>query len=140
MIEALAQSQQIANAEEEGGIAMAVSGDLLRNGDVRTGVQRRQQVELLKYESDLALAHAGALGIGERGEIVAVEDYLAGIGAGEAAEQIEESGLAAAGGADHGDEFSFLHVEGDAAEGGDVNLADAISLVQVNGFDECAHA
>jgi hypothetical protein len=56
------------------------------------------------------------------------------------AQKVEKSGFAAAGGPDHGDKFSFLHAEGDATERGDVDFSYAISFVQINGFDECAHA
>lgn len=140
MVEALAESEEIADSEEEGGVAAVVAGDFLGDGDVGAGVERGQEVELLKNESDLALAQAGAFGVGECGEVVAVEDYFAGIGAGESAEEVEECGFAAAGGADDSYEFSSLYGEGDAAEGGDVDFSDAIGFVQINGFDESGHA
>src|SRR5258708_11456326 len=118
----------IANAEEECGIAVAVAGDFLRYGDVGTCVEGGQEVELLEYEADLALAHAGALGVGEGGDVVAIQNYFAGIGAGESAEQVEQCGFAAARRADHGDKFSSLDAEGDAPERGHVDLSHAIGL------------
>src|ERR1700691_4772117 len=129
MVQAFRQSQKIADAEEERGVVIAIAGNFLRDGDVGAGIERGQQVELLEDEADLALAHTGALGIGERGEIVAIHNYFAGIGASQAAEEVEQSGFPAAGGADYGDKFSSLYAEGDATEGGYVDLSHAISFV-----------
>ena len=99
-------------------------------------IERGQQVEFLKDESDLALAHAGAFAVGERGQVVAVEHDAAAVGVGESAQKIEKSGFAAARGADDADEFALLHAEGDAAQGLDLNFAYVVGLAQVFGFDE----
>ena len=120
-----------------GGIAVAVAGNFLRDENVRARVERGQQIEFLEDESDLALAHAGALGVGERGQIVAIEHDAAAIGAGEAAQQIKKCGFAAARGADDADELALLHAEGNAAQRLDLDLADVVGLAQVFGFDEC---
>src|SRR5580704_9791229 len=126
MIEPLRETEQVANAEEECGVTIAVSRNLLGNRDVGTRVQRRQQIELLKYEADLALSHPGSLSIGKRGEVVSIHHYLAGIGPRQPAEEVKQSGLAAARRPDDGNEFSFFHAEGDAAEGGYIDLSYAI--------------
>ena len=119
------------------GIAIAVAGDFLRDRDVRARVERGQQVEFLEDESDLALAHAGALGVGERGQIVAVEHDAAAIGLGQSAEKIEESGFSAARRSDDADELALLHAEGDAAQRLDFDFAHVVGLAQVFCFDEC---
>jgi hypothetical protein len=106
---------------EECGIAVAVAGNFLRDGDVGARVESGQQVELLKYEADFALAHAGALCIGERGEVVAIQTTLPESALRQSAQQVEQSRLAAAGGPDDGNEFSFFHAEGDSAERGDTS-------------------
>ena len=67
------------------GVAIAISRNFLRHQDVRSRVQRRQQIEFLKHESDLALAHAGAFAVGECRQIVAVEHDAAAVGMSESA-------------------------------------------------------
>jgi len=54
---------------------------------------------------------------------VAVNDDVARVGASQPAQQIEKRGLAAARGAYDADEFSLLHTERDAPEGGNINFA-----------------
>ena len=54
------------------------------------------------------LAEAGAFGVIQCGKIHAVDDDLSGGGLGKAAEQIEESGFAGAGGADDGYKLAAL--------------------------------
>ena len=91
----------------------------------------------------LALAHAGALAVGERREIVSIEHHTAGIGAGKPAQQVEQRGLAAAGGPYHADELPFLNTEGDASESLNLDLSDVVGLTQFLRFDKCsshAHA
>ena len=128
VVQAFSEAQQIADAQKECWIAIAVSGNFLSDGNVGARVERRQQIELLENKTDFTLAHTGALGIGERREVVAIHDHFAGVSPGQSAQQIEESRLAAAGGADDGDEFSLLHAEGDAAQCGYIDLPYAISF------------
>ena len=102
-------------------------------------IERGQQVELLEDESDLALAQPGALGVGELREVVAINDDVAGVGASQAAQQIEKGGLAAARGAYDADKLSLLHSKRDTPEGGNINFAHAVGLAQFHGFDEGRH-
>ena len=119
------------------GSRSAVTRDFLRHRDVRTRVESGQQVELLEHKADLALAHASAFGVGERGQIVAVEHDAAAVGAREPAQQIKECGFAAARGAHDADELALLHAEGNSAQCLDLNFAHVIRLPQVFCFDEC---
>ena len=127
----LGQAEQVGDAVEVRGIAVAVAGDFLGHQDVRAGVERGQQVEFLEDEADLALAHAGAFRVGERGQVVAVEHHAAAIGTREPAQKIEESRLAAAGRADDADELALLHAEGNTAQRLDLNFAHVVGLAQV---------
>ena len=84
------------------------AGNVQRDIDVGARVECGQQIEFLEDESDLAFAQLGALGIGELGEIVAVDDDVAGVGARQSAQQIKESGFAAARWAHDADKLSLL--------------------------------
>ena len=138
MPQTLGQAEKIGDAVEVRGIAVAVAGNFAaRSSILRTRVERRQQVEFLEDESDLALAHAGALGVGERGQVVAIEHDAAAVGARQSAQKIEQRGLAAARRADHADELALLHAEGNSAQRLDLDFADVIGLAQVFCFDEC---
>ncbi len=138
--QALLQSQQAYDLVEVCGIANAVgAGNIKRDINIRLRAQRRQQIEFLEDESDLALAQPGALGVGELREVVAVDDDVPGIGASQSTQQVEKGGFAAARGAYDTDKFSLLHVKGDTPERGNVNFAHAVGLAQFDGFDEGRH-
>ena len=76
-------------------------------------------MELLEDEADLVGAEAVELGGGHGGDVDVVDLERAGGGAVEAAEQVDEGGLAGAGGAGDGDPLA-----GDDGEGGVVEGAD----------------
>ena len=80
-------------------------------------VQLIDEVEALEYEADVAFAVLGALFLFQRAYFLAEELVLARGGVVEEAEDVEEGGLAAAGGAHDGYEFALLDVEGDVVEG-----------------------
>ena len=103
-----AQSQQIRNPLKESRIVVPLPEISCAIGDIRTRTERRQQVEFLKYESDFALAHARALRVGERCNVIAIENHFAGIGLRQSSEQIKQSRLAAARRPDHADELSSV--------------------------------
>ena len=50
----------------------AVAVNVLRDGDIAAGVERRQKVESLKYEADLESPQLGPLRVAHGGQIVAV--------------------------------------------------------------------
>ena len=101
--------------------------------------QGGQQVEFLEDESNFALAQPGAFGVGELGEIVAIDDHVPGIGPSQSTQQVEKGGFAAARGADDADKLSLLHAEGDTPERRNVNFSHAVGLAKFDGFDEGRH-
>ena len=101
------KSQQIGDAVEMRGIPVAVARYLLRDGDVRACVQRREKVKFLKYEANLSLTHPGSVGVGQFGKIVAVKHYAAGIRSGQSSQKVEKRRLAAARRTYDADELSF---------------------------------
>ena len=79
-------------------------------------VQFVYEVEALEYEADVAFAVLGALFLFQRAYFLAEELVLARGGVVEEAEDVQEGGLAAAGGAHDCYEFALLDVEGDVVE------------------------
>ena len=114
----------------------AESGDVVGDFNVAHGREGGEKVEALEDEADLGAAHSGALGVGEFGEVCAVDEDRAGGGVGEAAEDVEEGGLSGAGGADNGDELAGSDGEVDVAKGGNLEFAGAVGLAQVAGDDD----
>jgi len=55
----------------------------------------------------------------------------AAVSAEEAAEDIKERALAAAGGADDGDEFAFLDLDVDVSQGRDVAVPGPVALIEI---------
>ena len=70
------------------------------------------------------------------GNVDAVEDDGAGIGAQQQVEMLEQDGLAAAAGADDGGDFAGGKIEGDAVE----HLLAAEAAVQIAHFDRVGGA
>ncbi len=68
-------------------------GDVVGDLDVAHGGERGKKIEALEDEADLGAAHFGALGVGEFGEVDAIDEDRAAGGVGEAAEDIEEGGF-----------------------------------------------
>ena len=75
-----------------------------------------QEMVRLKDEADLLVADARELEVVEAPEVFAVEEELAGGGAVEGADDVEERAFAAAGRADDGNAFAAREVERDALE------------------------
>src|SRR5216683_8355498 len=111
-------------------------GDVVGYFDVAHGGEGGEKVEALEDEADLGAAHFGAFGVGEFGEVGAVDQDRAGGGVGEAAEDVEEGGFSGARGADDGDELAGSDGEVDAAEGGDLEFAGAVGLTEIPGEDD----
>src|SRR5580704_3183401 len=134
------QSQQAHDFVEVRGIAIPVRpGNVYRNIDVRTRIERRQQVEFLEYESDLAFAHSRAFRIGKLREVVSVDDDAPRVGPSQSAQKIKKCGLAAARRADHADKLTLLDAKGNPAQRGHLDLAHAVRLVHIHGFDKNRH-
>src|SRR5947209_15187174 len=95
MRQSFAQPQKFRDAIEIGSIEVPVACDFSRDHYVRAGIKRGQQVELLKNEPDLALAHARSLGIGKFRQVIPVQYYTSAIGPGQAAKQVKKGRFAA---------------------------------------------
>ena len=119
---------------------MVYAGDVARDLDVAFGGQRGQQVEFLKDEADFRAPQAGAVGVGQLGEVDAVDDDAAGVGVREPAENVEQGRLAAARRADDGDELTLLDFERYASQGRHIDFADAIGLAHVLSLNHPPHA
>jgi len=57
-------------------------------------VRRRHQVEGLEHEADLLAAHPCLIGLGQNGDVVAVQFVAPAVGAVEQADDVEQGGLA----------------------------------------------
>ena len=141
MVEAALDAEHFGEVVEErfvqfpfGGCAKG--GDVVGDFDVAHGRERGQQIEALEDKADLGAAHFGALGVGEFGEVGAIDEDRAGGGVGETAQDVEEGGLSRTGGADDGDELAGGDGEVDVAEGGNLKFAGAIGLAEVPGQDD----
>src|SRR5580692_4662908 len=140
MLQAFLQTQQAHDLVEIRCVAISISpGNVHRNIDVRTRIQRGQQVEFLEYESDFAFTQAGAFRVGELREVVSIDDDMARVGASQSTQKIKKCRLAAARRADHADELTLLNADGNPAQRGHFHLAHAVRLVHIHGFDENCH-
>src|SRR5205823_2685575 len=98
------------------------------------GGEGRDEVEGLEDEADVLAADLCELGLGEPGQVGAVEDDFTCGGPVEAAEHLEEGGLAAAGGALDDEAVPVGDGEVDAVEGVDGVLASGVALGDVSQF------
>ena len=90
------------------------------------GVEHRQQVVLLEDEADHLPPHAGELVGGEGGHVHPVEDHPPGVGGVQQAQQVEQGGLARAGGPHDGEELTLVDVQAQVVDGPDLLAADAV--------------
>ncbi len=98
--------------------------------------EHRQEVEGLEHEAQLAPPQARLLRRGQGGQIGAREQDLALVRLVQAAEQVQQARLAAAGRARHHHELALRHLDVDAAQRLDDDVAEAIPLAQVAGLEE----
>ena len=107
-----------------------------RQLDILHHVQLGQQVEELEHEPDLPVADGGKLP--RRGVLDhhAVELDRAFGGRIQAAQDVHQRGLAAAGRADDRDELALLDVQGHVVQRADFLLAEAVDLADVAEFDQ----
>jgi hypothetical protein len=111
-------------------------GDVVCDFDIAHCGERWEEIESLEDEADFGATHFGAFGVGEFREVDAVDQDRAGGGASETAEDVEEGGLARAGGAYDGDELAGRDREADLAEGGDFEFAGAIGFAEILGEND----
>src|SRR5208283_950362 len=139
MLQTLRDTKHLGDLLQEHGIGGAQPGNVSSDFDIRARAESRQKIEFLEDESDLAFAQPGALAIGKRGKIHAIDGDASRVGVGQSPEQIKERGLAAARGANDGDELPFLHAEGDTAQGWHINFANPVGFTEFPSFDEERH-
>ena len=101
-----------------------------REDDVLIDAEDGDQVVVLEDEADFPAAEDGESLVLEGEDVFPVHADGAGGGAVQAAQHVEEGGLAGAGGADHGGEFALFHRQVHAVQGADLRLAGAVVLVQ----------
>ncbi|KAG1390995.1 hypothetical protein G6F58_012818 [Rhizopus delemar] len=92
------------------------AGQLQRQRDVLGGGQRRQQVEALEHEADLACAQLGAGFLVETAQILAGQRNAAAAGQVQPGQQAEQGGLAGTGFAHDGHDFAGVDVQVDAVQ------------------------
>ena len=105
---------------------------VLRDHDVLEGGQVADEVELLEDEADRAAADLGEFVGGQVGDVVPVEHDGALGGRVHGSDDVHESRLAGAGGADDGDPLAARDLEGHVVEGVQVavDLGDALQAQQ----------
>src|SRR6202040_1512675 len=100
-----AQSEKIGYHFKAVGIE-AVSVNVLRESDIVIGVERGEQIKLLKNEADFMAVEKRSGGVGHSRKVVSVQQDPAARSLGQAANHMQHRGFAAAGWAHDGDEFS----------------------------------
>src|SRR4051794_2751509 len=85
--------------------------------DVLGHRQRRDEVEELEDEADLAAAQLGALAGGQLRQVPVLEEDPSGVGLVEAAGQVEQRRLAGPAGADESREAARVEAQVDAVKG-----------------------
>ena len=92
--------EEVGEAEARGQLGLPggveAAGEAGLEGEVGGDVEARDQVELLEDEADGAAAELGAGGVGEGGDLGAVDLDGAGVDGVEAGDEVEERALAAA--------------------------------------------
>ena len=92
-------------------------------GDVFFRRQRRDQIEGLEDQPDVAPTKEGEVAIVEAAEIGAVDEHPPGIRLGEARHQVQERALARSAGPHDGQELPLVHLQGDPRERRDGAIA-----------------
>ena len=104
--------------------------------DVVERRRSREQIESLKHEADLVVAHLGKLVAAELGDVAPVEKILAAGRVIETAENVHQRGLARPGWPGCRDELSRLDVERHPAKGVHLHFADVVGLDEVANGDD----
>ena len=128
-------SQQITQAQPfdelgmPGGIVLA--GDARLKREIVGDRKARDQVELLKHQSEPVAAQRRAAGIGKAGDVGVAKPDLAAIGGIEPRDQMQQRALAGAGFAGQRHALAGGNVEIDPAQHGDLLAGRAVGLGQV---------
>ncbi len=107
-----------------------------RQLDILEGSEDGNQVVHLKDEADVAGAPFRQFARGHMGDLVAGDGDAAARGDVQAAEKIQQRGLAGTAGTHEGHEFALGHVQIQALEDVDLFAAAAIGFVEVANLDE----
>jgi len=102
--------------------AILAPAQLQRQGDVLGGGQRRQQVEALEDEPDLARTQLRAGFLVQAGQVVPGQSDAAAAGQVQPGQQAEQGGLAGTGGADDGHAGAFMDRQSDVVQYVDFTL------------------
>src|SRR5271163_774825 len=113
----------------------AVAVDVLSNGDIAFGGERRKEIKALKNEADFMAAELSPLCVRHRGKIVAVHENITARGLREAANDIEKRRFPAAGRAHDRNGFAGEHIKIDSAKSGNFDFAGVIELPEILGFE-----
>src|SRR5207247_7721550 len=100
------------------------------------------EVEGLENEAEDLGAGGGEAVEGEGGDVGAVDDDASGVRLVDAADQIEQRGFTAAGGAGEGEKIAPGDVEADVHQRRNVDTAEAVRLADTLELDDwlCFHA
>jgi hypothetical protein len=116
-----------------------VTLDVLGDGDIVSRRQGGQQIEALEDEPDRVPPKAGAVSVRHFAEIIAIYQHLAAGGTGQAAQDVEQGGLPAAGGPNHRYEFALINSAIHTSQGLHLDLAEAVNFLQVASGDYGFH-
>ena len=103
-------------------------GQAHRQEDVGAGVQGGHQVEGLENEADAVTAQLGQRGVFQGGDIGVFDEDVPGGGGVEAGEDVHHRGLAGAGGAHDGSEFTGAKADAHVVEGAHLCVAASVDL------------
>lgn len=106
------------------------------DGDVFSDGELLDEVVGLKDEAEVAIAGSGEVVVVEGGDVLAAEEVVARSGLIQAAEDVEEGGLAAAGGAHDADIFASIDVEADATQDVGLDIACDVGFPDVGEPDD----
>ena len=98
-----------------------------RHFDVLIGRQGGDEGKELEDKADRAAAHIGALVAVELADVLAVDEHLPAGGLVQAADQLQQGGLARAGRPDQGGKFAAFDGQVDAAQGLGFDLANLVN-------------
>ena len=105
-----------------------------RQRHVFQAIQRREQVEKLKYESDFIAPNARQIVVGEVSQIFALDPNFSRRRPVQASHQIEKSGFTRSGGTNDRDDLPFRNIQIDIMErrGFALSIKDLRNVIQSN--------
>ena len=110
----------------------------IRGSAAFSSAVRRQQVEVLEHEPDLPAAHARQSVAAKARHVLAVQGVIAAAGRVQAAEDVHQGGLPAAGRPDDGDKVPVGDLQAHPAQGLHRAAPAAVDLLQIPRHDQTA--